>query len=654
VKSKAVNALFLLLPLAMASAQRIDITAARLSAVDRYLSDISSRQPIPGFVVAVVSGDRLVFARGYGVRTLGTRDPVTERDLFAVGSLTKSFTAMAVMQQVERGKVSLDDHVIRYLPWFRTADKGRSDLVTIRMLLSNTSGIPSVDAAIASRDTSDDADLRLVRGLSSRVLASDPGRSFEYSNEGFTVAGLVLEQITGLPYREYLRRFVLEPLGMDSSTTDPAVITRVKTAAPHTVGIGAGIVSPAAALSSSYIAAGSLLHCSAEDLSHYLIALLNGGAYRGTRVLSESSVRALWTPAASFVGRSVEEGGDGSPGRYGLGWMMGNVEGRWMIQHGGNTGAMTSWTAMLPDSGLGVTILTNIDSLDPYRYPSLMTVGNNIFHIIAGEPATAWMVPTIPDPTSNAYELPARLYSRYVGRYSSFDSTASYSMDISIGDCGLTAKICRGPDYVIRASLDFVNESLAELRGIGPALPVRFAIRPDGNVLGVAFPVFGVAMNREREGEPLPRAAGIPGHFSFPLPPPWRISAEGDLAFAYGAPTARTVRAELPGSGGTLTVFELPDPGAESGEEPDWAAWEKRLGIAPTSRGIAASETVSGVTWFERAYECGGSNGGQKMIFLTGLGGKTYGALLSVPVGGLSAQSAVLRRVFSGFTIGGR
>ena len=193
--------------------------SARLARVDAYLRAFFEKSPVPGMSVVVVEGDQVVLARGYGVEQAGQPRSMTASSSVGIGSLGKSFTALAVMQLVEQGVVQLDDPLVKHVPWFRTADADASQRITLRMLLSNSSGLPSQDADLLNDvDTSDQALERGVRALQRYQLRRTPGESFEYSNEGWDALAVLLQEKTGQPYGQLIDQRILQPLGMNRST----------------------------------------------------------------------------------------------------------------------------------------------------------------------------------------------------------------------------------------------------------------------------------------------------------------------------------------------------------------------------------------------------------------------------------------------------
>lgn len=287
------------------------------AALDRFLSRHLAGIPIPGFSAVVVKDGVVIFQKGYGVEVAGARRPLTVRSPIAIGSQTKSFTAIAIMRLVERGLIDLDAPVVKYLPWFRTADR-RGAEVTVRMLLHNTSGIPSQDRALYDRDTDESAIEREVRGLSRVPLVRAPGTSFEYSNENWTVLGAIITAVSGLPYSSYLAREVLEPLGMTRSSTALARFGQIGALWGHAAA-PAGVTPAGPHFLAAVLPAGSELRVSAEDMGRYLAMLMRGGVVGQTRFLREATVRTLFVPGSVTTVSLPEMGVLGAKSGYAMG-----------------------------------------------------------------------------------------------------------------------------------------------------------------------------------------------------------------------------------------------------------------------------------------------------------------------------------------------
>ena len=163
-------------------------------------------QEIPGLAIGVVEGNHLVYAHAFGLKHLGRpADPLTTRSLFHMASITKPFVATAIMQLVERGAVDLDAPVVKYLPYFRIADD-RYSQITVRQMVTHTSGMPDVEDYEWDRPQDDDGALeRYVRSLTDQKLVSAPGERVRYSNMAFEVLGDVVAKASGESFDDYVQ-----------------------------------------------------------------------------------------------------------------------------------------------------------------------------------------------------------------------------------------------------------------------------------------------------------------------------------------------------------------------------------------------------------------------------------------------------------------
>jgi CubicO group peptidase (beta-lactamase class C family) len=200
------------------------VDSAAYEAIDAYVEQHMRRLNIPGVSLAIVEGDQIVHLRGFGQARPGGEAPSPQTP-FVLGSTTKSFTALAVMQLVEAGKIDLDAPVQRYLPWFRVADPQASAHMTVRHLLYQTSGLPGLPGVIvlADLDGRPGAAERQARALSTLKLSRPAGAAFEYSNTNYILLGLIIEAASGEPYAEYIQHHIFDPLGMRHSYTSQAL-----------------------------------------------------------------------------------------------------------------------------------------------------------------------------------------------------------------------------------------------------------------------------------------------------------------------------------------------------------------------------------------------------------------------------------------------
>src|SRR5258708_30280250 len=211
---------------------QIRAQAFNFQQIDAYITNLMQMYQIPGTAIALVKDGRIIYTKGYGVRNVETGQPVTENTLFAIGSISKSFTALAISQLVDAGKIDLDHTVASYLPGFALSDSTATQTLTVRELLSQTSGLPRVDdmwlpGAPASRR-------QIVQDLARVKLTAQPGVLFQYSNQNHVLLGYLREQIVGQPWASHVQQHSLTPLRMDASDFGIAAMQNTPDhAAPH-------------------------------------------------------------------------------------------------------------------------------------------------------------------------------------------------------------------------------------------------------------------------------------------------------------------------------------------------------------------------------------------------------------------------------------
>ena len=202
--------------------------------IDAYVEQCMQRLNIPAVALAVVEGGKIAHVRGFGwLRARGSA-PDAQTPFF-IGSLTKSITALAVMQLVEGGSIALAAPVQRYLPWFRVADPRASTRITVRHLLHQTSGLPSVvgETPLADFDSSPGATERQARDLATCELAQAPGAACEYCNMNYNLLGLVIEAVSGMTYADYVYDRIFRPLDMHHTYVDKAAALQNGLAVGH-------------------------------------------------------------------------------------------------------------------------------------------------------------------------------------------------------------------------------------------------------------------------------------------------------------------------------------------------------------------------------------------------------------------------------------
>lgn len=195
-----------------------DFNAALEEVLDPFFSIYIEKVGITGFSVGVVKDNKIVYAKGFGVRDFETQEPVTAYSLFHMASISKPFVATAIMQLVEEGKIILDKSLVTYLPYFQLDDE-RYNEITVRQMLSHVSGMPrAMDYHWDQPEYDEGALERYVRSLADQKLLFTPGDEFSYSNVAYEVLGDVIAKVSGQPFENYEKENILAPLGMDQST----------------------------------------------------------------------------------------------------------------------------------------------------------------------------------------------------------------------------------------------------------------------------------------------------------------------------------------------------------------------------------------------------------------------------------------------------
>jgi CubicO group peptidase (beta-lactamase class C family) len=336
----------------------------RWSTIDTYVEQERQAARVPGIALGIVQGDRIVHLMGFGEADPSGR-AVTADIPFSIGSATKSFTALAVMQQVEAGKLELDAPVQRYLPSFRVADPEASARITVRHLLHHTSGLPrtvGIEAATVG-NTSDRALSDLVRSLSTAELSQPVGTTWQYSNAGYATLGLLVQTVSGQSYERYVEEHIFAPLQMERSFTVEATARQAGLASGYRYWFG-WPVAGTTPFPRGFLPAGHLMS-TAEDMAHYLIAQLGGGRYGNVSILSPTGIAEMQRTAVGVPGGGGTSYDDAG---YGMGWFTGNRNGVAMVGHSGDTADLHSDMIMMPEHGWGIVMLMNANNrVEPQR-----------------------------------------------------------------------------------------------------------------------------------------------------------------------------------------------------------------------------------------------------------------------------------------------
>jgi CubicO group peptidase (beta-lactamase class C family) len=320
-----------------------------LAAIDRYVRSEMDAQRIPGLALGIVHGDRIVHVQGFGQADRSRRN-VTPQTPFLIGSVTKSFTALAIMQLSEAGRLQLDAPVQRYLPWWRVADPDASTQVTVRHLLYQVSGLSKAtgNAYATSGDTHDSALEDRVRALRDAELTQPVGSTWQYSNANYWTLGMIVQAASGQSYETYIQQHVFDPLQMHNSHTSGTEAVQDGLPTGHRYWYGFPVASEMPFDRGGLSSGG--LSASAQDMTRYLSLYLNDG---------RSGTAALISPAgaAELQRAGVPTGLDGVS--YAMGWAVGPFHGIPTISHDGSGFDSHANVVLIPDRRWGVVVMEN-------------------------------------------------------------------------------------------------------------------------------------------------------------------------------------------------------------------------------------------------------------------------------------------------------
>ncbi|NEB81025.1 serine hydrolase, partial [Streptomyces sp. SID14478] len=431
----------------------------------RRLAELAARHRVPGAVLGIRRGADVVEA-AYGVLNKDTGVATTTDSLFQIGSITKVWTATMVMQLVDEGRLDLDAPLTDVLPGLRLSDPATTQKVTMRHLLTHTSGIDG--DVFTDTGRGDDCLEKYVEQLDGAAQNHPLGATFSYCNSGYVLAGRVIEQLTGMTWDRALRERLCAPLGLAHTVTLPEEALRFRTAIGHAAeGEEDPRPAPVWGLNRSAGPAGLITATAADVLAFARMHLAAGAAPDGSRVLSPEAARVMTEQQVALPDPHTL--GDS----WGLGWIRFDVGGRRLIGHDGNTIGQSAFLRILPDEDLAVTLLTNGGAAhDLYL---------ELFREIFAELADV----ALPQPLEPPVVRPAVDVSRHLGRY----ERAGARIEILDGPDGpLLRHTATGPlaelvpQAVQEFALETVSEDLYLLRQPGSRTwtPVTFYALPTG------------------------------------------------------------------------------------------------------------------------------------------------------------------------------
>jgi D-alanyl-D-alanine carboxypeptidase len=325
---------------------------AQADKVDAYLKSEMTKRHIPGVSLAVVRDGRLILARGYGQADVELSVPVMHDSVFRLASVTKPFTAMAIMMLVEEGKISLDEPVAQYIPDIPSA-WGK---VTVRQALTHTAGLVDYLRVPGWSWRQELTQAEFLRFTSGAPLLFESGKRIQYSNTGYYLLGILIEKVSGKPYAQFMSERLFKPLQMSATRLDTLsemVPNRVKGYV-----FANGMLQNAEYTSLTWAYAEGGIISTAVDLAKWDAALYT------EKLVKRASLEQMWTPARLNDGKAaiIGDNGAGKPNYYGLGWYISEYKGHKIILHPGNKPGFSSTFTRFMDDKLTVILLCNSSS----------------------------------------------------------------------------------------------------------------------------------------------------------------------------------------------------------------------------------------------------------------------------------------------------
>ncbi len=326
------------------------------------IMNLMSKFSVPGLSVSVVKDNDILFERGFGYRNLDSLAPMTKNTLAGIGSISKSFTAIAVLQLQEKGLLNIEDPIVQYFPWF---PQNPQEPVLIKHLLSHSTGLPAIDGTILESlhhikrhinftPIVNRSDLEWYIRNAERERLFDPGEQFFYNNDMYTLMGYLIEDLTGKKFVEYMREHILEPLGMDRTSYTSEEVSNDSL---NDVSTGYAIQDKKALTFihqySDFLNAPGGILSSSHEMTNYIKCILQKGKFDDKYLLKQDTMGLLWNP----IIRSPYTSGKDT--YYCLGWNKGDFFGKTLIQHGGGLFSSTARLSILPEDNIGVFAIEN-------------------------------------------------------------------------------------------------------------------------------------------------------------------------------------------------------------------------------------------------------------------------------------------------------
>ena len=399
-----------------------DDLAKRLAAIEEKVEKRRIELGIPGMSLAIVKDGKVIYSKGLGMKDFENKIPVTENTQFAIGSATKAFTALSVLMSQDDGKLSLDDSPKKYLSYFKMKDAETDKNITVRDLLSHSSGLSRMDLAMITGKLNR---MELIQVAGEAKPIAKLREKFGYQNVMFAAAGEIVAAVQKQSWEKFVPERIFAPLGMTNSTIS---LVEMQKAKDYSLGYEYNFDTKATKKlpfrAIDEVAPAGSINSSAKDMSEWLKFVLSKGEVNGKRLVSEKGFEEWLKPQTKITSNGKFN--------YGLGWFLQEWNGMKVVQHGGNIDGFNSMVAMIPEKNIGFVMLTNVSG---------SSLGKELMPIV-------WEEILNDKKTDETVKLPRQAMEKFVGKYRL--EVANVDIEVKIEGENLVMLVPGQPTYILQ------------------------------------------------------------------------------------------------------------------------------------------------------------------------------------------------------------